>query len=175
MARRTRRGAVKAFLSACGHSPNTSPSWPSSAKSCSQEPLAAARHSGPGGLPAVPPRRLWSPRDPHRRRLAQRRAAHALPGRRAGPARAQGGAALRDPRQARGVIAKIAYHDYAISAERFHWQSQNAAGPQTPAGRRYLDSPGNGWGFQLFVRTAKASPIAPAARSRWSRPRATSR
>ena len=57
-----------------------------------------------------------------------------------------------------GYHAKIAYHDYAISAERFHWQSQNAAGPQTPAGRRYLDSPGNGWGFQLFVRTAKGQP-----------------
>ncbi|MEN9428528.1 MAG: hypothetical protein RLZZ220_2877, partial [Pseudomonadota bacterium] len=26
------------------------------------------------------------------------------------------------------------------------------------AGRRYLDSPGNGWGFQLFVRTAKGQP-----------------
>ena len=57
-----------------------------------------------------------------------------------------------------GYHAKIAYHDYAISAERFHWQSQNAAGPQTPAGRRYLESPGNGWGFQLFVRTAKGQP-----------------
>ena len=57
-----------------------------------------------------------------------------------------------------GYHAKIAYHDYAISPERFHWQSQNAAGPQTPAGRRYLESPGNGWGFQLFVRTAKGQP-----------------
>ncbi len=57
-----------------------------------------------------------------------------------------------------GYHEKIAYHDYAISAERFHWQSQNVAGPETPAGRRYLESPANGWRFQLFVRTAKGSP-----------------
>ncbi|MDD3354411.1 DUF3427 domain-containing protein [Zoogloea sp.] len=57
-----------------------------------------------------------------------------------------------------GYHEHIAYHDYAISAERFHWQSQNAASPETPAGRRYLDSPSNGWRFQLFVRTAKGTP-----------------
>lgn len=47
---------------------------------------------------------------------------------------------------------RIAYHDYAISAERFHWQSQNSAGPDTPGGRRYIESSTNGWQFQLFVR-----------------------
>lgn len=52
----------------------------------------------------------------------------------------------------------IAYRDYAISTERFHWQSQNSAGPDTPAGRRYLESPANGWQFQLFVRVRKAEP-----------------
>lgn len=57
-----------------------------------------------------------------------------------------------------GYHEKIAYHDYAISAERFHWQSQNSAGPETSADRRYLESPGNGWRFQLFVRTAKGQP-----------------
>ncbi len=30
-----------------------------------------------------------------------------------------------------GYHERIAYHDYAISPERFHWQSQNAAGPET--------------------------------------------
>ncbi len=54
-----------------------------------------------------------------------------------------------------GYHERIAYHDYAISAERFHWQSQNSAGPDTAAGRRYLESPDNGWSFQLFVRCAK--------------------
>lgn len=58
-----------------------------------------------------------------------------------------------DKRQ--GYHERIAYHDYAISAERFHWQSQNSAGPDTAAGRRYLESPDNGWRFQLFVRRAK--------------------
>jgi hypothetical protein len=44
-----------------------------------------------------------------------------------------------------------------------------------PVGRRYLESPGNGWSFQLFVRTVKRErPIAPAARLRWSVPRAKS-
>ncbi|MGB7989209.1 MAG: DUF3427 domain-containing protein [Candidatus Methylophosphatis roskildensis] len=57
-----------------------------------------------------------------------------------------------------GYHERIAYHDYAISAERFHWQSQNSAGPDTTAGRRYLESPGNGWCFQLFVRQAKGEP-----------------
>ncbi|KAB2918409.1 MAG: DUF3427 domain-containing protein [Dechloromonas sp.] len=57
-----------------------------------------------------------------------------------------------------GYHAQIAYHDYAISADLFHWQSQNAAGPNTMAGRRYLESPDNGWRFQLFVRTTKGAP-----------------
>ncbi|MCK0509472.1 DUF3427 domain-containing protein [Aromatoleum anaerobium] len=57
-----------------------------------------------------------------------------------------------------GYHERIAYHDYAISAERFHWQSQNSAGPDTPVGRRYLQSPTNGWSFQLFVRQAKGDP-----------------
>lgn len=57
-----------------------------------------------------------------------------------------------------GFHDRIAYRDYAISTERFHWQSQNSAGPDTPAGRRYLESPGNGWSFQLFVRRSKGDP-----------------
>jgi superfamily II DNA or RNA helicase len=54
-----------------------------------------------------------------------------------------------------GFAERIAYHDYAISPELFHWQSQNSAGPDTPAGRRYCESPGNGWQFQLFVRETR--------------------
>jgi superfamily II DNA or RNA helicase/HKD family nuclease len=57
-----------------------------------------------------------------------------------------------------GYHEKIAYHDYAISPDRFHWQSQNAASPESMAGRRYLESPQNGWRFQLFVRHAKGAP-----------------
>ena len=51
--------------------------------------------------------------------------------------------------------AAVAYHDYAISPDRFHWQSQNTAGPETKAGQRYLGSPENGWRFQLMVRSKK--------------------
>jgi hypothetical protein len=54
-----------------------------------------------------------------------------------------------------GYHDRISYHDYAISAERFHWQTQNSAGPDTPSGRRYLESSTNGWQFQLFVRARK--------------------
>lgn len=52
----------------------------------------------------------------------------------------------------------VAYDDYAISNQLFHWQSQNSAAPHTAAGKRYLESPRNGWNFQLFVRINKATP-----------------
>jgi superfamily II DNA or RNA helicase/HKD family nuclease len=54
-----------------------------------------------------------------------------------------------------GYHDSISYHDYAISAGRFHWQTQNSAGPDTPSGRRYLESSTNDWQFQLFVRPRK--------------------
>ena len=57
-----------------------------------------------------------------------------------------------------GYHERIAYHDYAISSEIFHWQSQNNARPATTAGRRYMESPSNGWTFQLFVRLNRNSP-----------------
>ncbi len=57
-----------------------------------------------------------------------------------------------------GYHAGIAYHDYAISPDLFQWQTQNSAGQDTVAGRRYLESDRNGWHFQLFVRVAKGLP-----------------
>lgn len=57
-----------------------------------------------------------------------------------------------------GFHSSIAYHDYAVSPSRFHWQTQNAAGPETPGGRRYVDSLANGWTFQLFVRVGVDDP-----------------
>ncbi|MCC7054970.1 MAG: DUF3427 domain-containing protein [Gemmatimonadaceae bacterium] len=51
-----------------------------------------------------------------------------------------------------GFHDRIAYHDYAVSVSRFHWQTQNSAGPRTETGRRYLESQENGWRFLLFVR-----------------------
>ncbi|MCQ6964052.1 DUF3427 domain-containing protein [Aromatoleum toluolicum] len=69
-----------------------------------------------------------------------------------------------------GFNERIAYHDYAISPELFHWQSQNSAGPDTPAGRRYCESPSNGWRFQLFVREARGQAyraLGPVRLERW--------
>lgn len=57
-----------------------------------------------------------------------------------------------------GSNDRIVYRDYAISTERLHWQTQNSAGPDTPAGRRYLDSASNGWRSQRYVRVRKAAP-----------------
>lgn len=57
-----------------------------------------------------------------------------------------------------GYHDRIAYHDYAISHERFHWQTQNSAGPNTRVGRRYIESASNGWRYQLFVRERPADP-----------------
>lgn len=57
-----------------------------------------------------------------------------------------------------GFHERIAYHDYAISPTLFHWQTQNSAGPTTAGGRRYIESPSNGWRFVLFVRETADDP-----------------
>jgi hypothetical protein len=60
-----------------------------------------------------------------------------------------------------GFHETIAYHDYALSPELFHWQSQNSAAPTTRIGQQYIRSVGdhpNGWKFQLFVRIDQDSP-----------------
>jgi superfamily II DNA or RNA helicase/HKD family nuclease len=60
-----------------------------------------------------------------------------------------------------GFHETIAYHDYALSHELFHWQSQNSTAPTTRIGQQYLQSVGeqpNGWQFQLFVRVDQDSP-----------------
>jgi superfamily II DNA or RNA helicase/HKD family nuclease len=64
-----------------------------------------------------------------------------------------------------GYHERISYHDYAISAERFHWQTQNSAGPDTPSGRRYLESSTSGWQFQLFVRPRKGEAYRACGRA----------
>ena len=63
-----------------------------------------------------------------------------------------------------GYHDSIAYHDYAISPNRFHWQTQNSGGPDTSSGRRYLESESNGWQFQLFVRPRKGDPYRACGR-----------
>lgn len=58
-----------------------------------------------------------------------------------------------------GFHERIAYHDYAISPELFHWQSQNRASPSNASGKIYTESADNGWRFQLFVRENPDSPF----------------
>jgi superfamily II DNA or RNA helicase/HKD family nuclease len=52
------------------------------------------------------------------------------------------------------------YRDYAISRDLFHWETQGAASVSRPTGRRYLESPGNGMTFQLFVRSTPDDAFA---------------
>ena len=47
------------------------------------------------------------------------------------------------------------YDDYAVNETLFHWQSQNAAGPDTPKGRSYINHIKNGKTILLFVRESK--------------------
>lgn len=59
-----------------------------------------------------------------------------------------------------GYHDAISYHDYALSHDLFHWQTQNSCSPHSASGQRYLQSVGaqtNGWQFQLFVRSDKDS------------------
>jgi superfamily II DNA or RNA helicase len=44
------------------------------------------------------------------------------------------------------------YHDYAISENLFHWQSQNAATPEKGKGLSYIQQQETGKNFILFVR-----------------------
>lgn len=66
--------------------------------------------------------------------------------------------------KSQGYHGRISYHDYAISTERFHWQTQNSVGADTPSGRRYLEIATNGWQFQLFVRPNRKSPYRACGR-----------
>ena len=47
------------------------------------------------------------------------------------------------------------YADYPISPTLFHWESQNAASPETPTGRRYVEQLARGTNVILFVRERK--------------------
>ncbi len=48
--------------------------------------------------------------------------------------------------------ATTMYDDYAINESLFHWQSQNAAGPETPKGISYIKHKNNKKRILLFVR-----------------------
>jgi superfamily II DNA or RNA helicase/HKD family nuclease len=59
-----------------------------------------------------------------------------------------------------GFAEAVRYADHALSPSLFHWKTQNRARPGNAAGRRYLESPGNGWRFFLFVRENRDSAFA---------------
>ena len=44
------------------------------------------------------------------------------------------------------------YADYPISPTLFHWETQNSASPETPAGRRYIEQADRNTNVILFVR-----------------------
>ncbi len=84
------------------------------------------------------------------------------------PRMSEGVLSLKDPRlqllfvtldKKQGFHERIAYHDYAISPERFHWQSQNRAAPDNASGRIYTQGADHGWSFQLFVRETPDHPF----------------
>lgn len=52
------------------------------------------------------------------------------------------------------------YRDYAISPALFHWETQSIASVSNESGKRYIESPQNGWRFFLFVRTDPDAPFA---------------
>jgi superfamily II DNA or RNA helicase len=59
-----------------------------------------------------------------------------------------------------GFADAVRYADHALSPSLFHWKTQNRARPGNASGRRYLDSPGNGWRFFLFVREDREAAFA---------------
>ena len=55
--------------------------------------------------------------------------------------------------KSKGFHESVQYHDYAISPNLFHWQTQNRATQSNKIGKRYIESTkGNEWHFFLFVR-----------------------
>jgi hypothetical protein len=59
------------------------------------------------------------------------------------------------------------YRDYAISPSLFHWETQSIASVSRESGQRYIESPGNGWSFYLFVRTDPDATYAFAGPARY--------
>lgn len=60
----------------------------------------------------------------------------------------------------RGFSPTTRYRDYAISAERFHWETQNAVAAGSERARHYADHVAAGWSMHLCVQTRKHEPFA---------------
>lgn len=59
--------------------------------------------------------------------------------------------------KSQGFDECVQYQDFAVAPDLFHWQTQNRARPSNASGKRYTESPTNGWSFQLFVRENRES------------------
>ncbi|MFD9125037.1 DUF3427 domain-containing protein [Kitasatospora sp. NPDC059571] len=59
--------------------------------------------------------------------------------------------------------ANVRYRDYALSAEQFHWESQNRTSAASATGRRYIGHRETGSNVLLFVRRFKQTEIGRAA------------
>lgn len=77
------------------------------------------------------------------------------------PLQREGGIAFEEERlygmfvtldKSEGFHEGVKFRDYAISPDRFAWETQNRANPGNKLGRRFIESPANGWRFFLFVR-----------------------
>ncbi len=55
------------------------------------------------------------------------------------------------------------YRDFALQPDLFHWESQNAATPETGMGRRYLTHAEQGSHVVLFVRDSPGDDVGPGA------------
>ena len=58
-----------------------------------------------------------------------------------------------------GFSPTTRYRDYALSRDRFHWETQAAASVSRPSGQRYV-APATDWSFHLFVRPAPGDAFA---------------
>lgn len=63
-------------------------------------------------------------------------------------------------KSARSFSPTTRYRDYALSPDLFHWETQSVARVNSESGRRYLESPQNGWRFFLLIRTDPTAPFA---------------
>ncbi len=55
-------------------------------------------------------------------------------------------------KSAKSFSPSTQYRDYAISPTLFHWETEGRTSANR-TGKRYTESPGNGWSFHLFVRS----------------------
>lgn len=55
------------------------------------------------------------------------------------------------------------YRDYALSANRFHWESQNVTAEHSPTGQRYIHHAAQGSSVHLFIRESKTGSFATPA------------